>query len=136
MIVGSGASDHLVNGDLIPRLRDNMREHKTLMEPKVVVTAGNKEVLATATHTIWEFMIDQAGQRVPVCISAMTLPGFEGNAFSSGESTILKTGNPHVQFNGSISPPLKQHPEDNGLCSYEVLVRFQGGRRRHHKMLE
>ena len=126
MIVGSGASDHLVNGDVIPRLRGNMREYKKLMEAKVVVTAGNKGVSATATGTIWGFIIDQAGQRSPVYISAMIIPGFGSNVFSSGESTILKTGNPHVKFNSSISPPMKQHPEDNGLCSYKVLARFQG----------
>ena len=124
MIVGRVASDHLVNGDLIPRMRDNMREYKKL---KVVVTAGNKDVSETATAIIWGCIIDQAGQRVPVCISAMILPGLGSKVFSSGERTILNTGNPHVQFNRSISPPMNPHLEDNGLCSYEVLVHVQGG---------
>ena len=52
MIVHSGASDHLVDDELIPRLRDSMKDYKKLKEPKIIVTAGNKEVLATATGTM------------------------------------------------------------------------------------
>ena len=40
-------------------------------------------------------------------------------------STILQTGNLHIQFNGNTSLPLNQHPEGKGLCSYEVLLRAQ-----------
>ena len=63
----------------------------------------------------------------------MIAPGLGHSLFSSvkamnsGVSTILKTGNPHTRFNSSISLPLNQHPEDKGLCSYEVLLRALGG---------
>ncbi|CAM9877412.1 unnamed protein product, partial [Laminaria digitata] len=99
MIMDSGASEHLVDNELIPRLRDSMREYKKLKEPKTIVTAGNARVFATATGTIWGCIIDQAGQRVPVRISATIVPGLGRNLFSSvkamnsGVSTILKTGN-------------------------------------------
>ena len=45
---------------------------------------------------------------------------------NSGVSTILKTGKPHIQFNSNTSLPLNQHPENKGLCSYEVLLRALG----------
>ena len=77
-----------------------MEDYKKLKEPRIIVTAGNKEVFATATGTIWGYIIDQAGHRVPVLIS-MIVPGLGRNLFSSsvkamnsGVSTILKTGNP------------------------------------------
>ena len=70
MIVDSVASDHLV---------DSMEDYKKLKEPKIIVTAGSKEVLATATGTIWGYIIDQAGQRVPLRISAMIVPGLRRN---------------------------------------------------------
>ena len=79
MIVDSGASHHLVDDELIPRLRDSMEDYKKLKEPKIIVTAGSKEVLATATGTIWGYIIDQAGQRVPLRISAMIVPGLRRN---------------------------------------------------------
>ena len=136
MILDRGASDHLVDVELIPRLRDNM--NKKLKESQIIVTAGNKEVLATATGTIWGHIIDQAGQWAPVRISAMIIPGLGRNLFSSVKamnsraSTILKTGNLHIQqFNSNISLPLNQHPEDTGLCSYEVLSRPGRLQQRH-----
>ena len=110
-----------------------MNEYKKLKESKIIVTAGSKEVFATATCTILGYIFDQAGQRVPVSISAMMATGLGRNLFSSvkamnsGVSTILKTGNPHIQFNSDTSLPLNQHPEDKGLCSYKVLFRALGG---------
>ena len=86
-------------------------------------TAGNKKVLATATSIIRGHIIDQAGQ-CPINISAMIVAGVGRNVFSSdksmnsGENTAIKMGRPHVQFNGSASIPLNQHPEGKGLCSY------------------
>ena len=133
MIVNSGASDHLVDDELIPRLRDSMSDYKELEEPKIIFTAGNKEAFATAPGTIWGYIIDQAGQRVPVGISAMIVSGLACNLFSSfkamnsGVSTILKTGNLYIRFNRDTSLPLNQHPEDNGLCSYKVFLRALGG---------
>ena len=62
MIVDSGASDHLVDDDLIPRLRNSMKNYKKLKEPKIIVTTGNKEVFATATGTIWGYITCPAGE--------------------------------------------------------------------------
>ena len=56
---------------------------KKLKEPKTIITNENKKVLATATGTIWGYIIDQAGKRVPVRVSAMFVPGLGRNVFSS-----------------------------------------------------
>ena len=132
MIVDGGASNHLVDDELIPRRRNSMQDYKKLKEPQIIVTAGDKEVFATTTGTIWGYIIDQAGKRVPVRISAMIVSGLRRNLFSSikarssGVSTILKTGNPHIQFSSNNPLPLNHHPEDKGRCSFEVLLRALG----------
>ena len=131
MLVDSGASDHLMDEELIPRLRKSMRDCKKLKDPKTIITNG-KKVFATATGTIWGYIIDQAGKRVPFRISAMFVSGLGRNVFSSikamqsGVSTILETRNPHLQFDSSTSLPLTQHPEDKGVRSYEVFHRTLG----------
>ena len=133
MIVDSGAPDHLINEELIPRLRKSMKGYKKLKEPKTIMTNGNKTVFATATGTIWGYVIDQTGKNVPLRISAMSVPGLGRNVFfsikamQSGISTILETGNPDLQFDSSTSLPLTQHPEDKGVCFYDVFLRTLGG---------
>ena len=94
MIVDSGASDHLVDDELIPRLQNIMKDYKKLQEPKIIVTAGNTEVLATATSTIWGHIIDQTGQRVPVRISAMTVPGLGRNLFLTVQQQHFNSAEP------------------------------------------
>ena len=95
VIVDSDASDHLIGKELFPTLRKHMREYKKLKEPKIIMTNENKKVFAAATGTIWRYIIDQAGKRVSVRISAMFAPGLGRNVFSpikamqSGLSTIL-----------------------------------------------
>ena len=48
-IVDSGDSDQLIDEELIPKLRESMRDYKKLKEPKTIATNGNKKVFATAT---------------------------------------------------------------------------------------
>ena len=114
--------------ELVPRLRKSIRDYKKLKDPKNIMTNGNKKVFATATGTIWGYIIDQAGKRVPVRISATFAPGLGRRVFSSikamqsGVSTIFEMGNPHLQFDSSTSLPLTQHPEDKGVCSYDVYL--------------
>ena len=133
MLVNSGASDHLIDEELIPRLRKSMRDYKKLEDPKTIMNNENKKVFATATRTIWGYIIDRAGKRVPVRISATFVPGLGRHVFSSikamqsGVTTILETGNPHLQFDNSTSLPLTQHPEDKSVCSYDLFLRALGG---------
>ena len=121
-----------MNEELLPRLLESMRDYKKLRKPRTIATNRNKNVFATATRTIWGDIIDQAGKRVPVRISAMFVPGLGRNVFSikamqSGASTILQTGNPHLQFDSSNILPLTQHPEDKGVFFYDALLRTLDG---------
>ena len=131
MLVDSGAPDHLIDEELIPMLRKSMKDYKKLNDPKTIMTNG-KKAFATATGTIWGYIIDQAGKRVPLRISAMFVPGLGRNVFSaikameSGVSTIVETGNPHLQFDSSTLLPLTQQSEDKGICSYDVFLRTLG----------
>ena len=132
-LVDSGASDHLIDKELIPRRRKSMRDYSKLKDPKTITTNWNKKVFATATGTIWGYIIGQAGKRVPVRISATFVPGLGRHVFSStkamqsGVSIILETGSPHLPFDSSTSLPLTRDPEDKGICSYDVFVRTLGG---------
>lgn len=51
MLMDSGASDHLIGDELIPRQRDSLRVHENLKEPKAIVTACNEKVYGAATGT-------------------------------------------------------------------------------------
>ena len=85
------------------------------------MTNGNKKVFATATGTIWGYIVDKAGKHVPVRISAMFVPGLGRNVFSSLtamqseiSTTFERRETPDLQFDSSTALPLTQHPEDKG----------------------
>ena len=64
-----------------------------MKEPKTIVTAGNEKVLATATGTIWGYIIGQAGQRVSVRISIIFVRAWtETHATSSPPSKQCNQG--------------------------------------------
>lgn len=65
MVVDSSASDYLLDDELLPIPQDSTRDFKEVEEPKTIAAAGNEKVFATTTGTIWGYIIDQAGQRVP-----------------------------------------------------------------------
>ena len=131
MIVDSGGSDHLMDEKLIPRLRKSMRDYKKLKEPKTIMTYGNKKVFATATGTIG----DTSSTRLASVFLFASRPCsyLDSEAASSplskqsGVSTILEAGNPYLQFDSSTSLPPTQHPEDKGVCYYDVFPRTLGG---------
>ena len=128
MIVDSDVSDHSIDEELIPKLRESMRDHKKQKELKNIATNGNTKLIAIATDTIWGYIIIQAGKRRPVRISAMVVLGLGRNVFSSnkamqsGVNTVLETANPHLQFDSNPSLPLTQHQDDRGVCSYDVFL--------------
>ena len=138
MPVDSGASDHLIDKELVPSLRKRMRNHKKIKDPKTTMTNGNKKVFATETGTIWGYIIDQSGKRVPVRISDTFVPGLGRHVFSSieamqsGVSIIHETGKPHLQFDSSTSLPLIK-PEDKGVRDrqYKTQSKSRGYFRQH-----
>ena len=125
MIV-SGASDHMIYAELIPRLRNRVKDYKTLKKSKTIGTAGNEKAFATATGIIWVYIVDQAGQRFPGRISAMFVPGLGRNLFSvkamqPGVTTILETGTPNLQFDNTYfasAPSQKTRTRAYALTKY------------------
>lgn len=103
------------------------RGYKELKEPKRIVTTANEKVLGKITGAIGSYIIDRAGQRIPVRISTVVVPGLGRNilssakAMKSGVSTMLEAGNPHVKFNRCTSLPLHQHPAGKGMRSFELV---------------
>lgn len=93
MLEDSGASDHLVDNDLVPGMRQSMRDHTEMNCLKPIVTAGNKKVVVTATGTICGYIINQAGWSVPVRISAEVVPGL-GRDLSRGLAPSSKRATP------------------------------------------
>lgn len=49
MIVGSSASDHLLDDDLIPSLHDSMGDFEKIEKTKTLGTTGNEKAFATAS---------------------------------------------------------------------------------------
>ena len=133
MLVDSGASDHFVDSELIRGLQQGMVEYRKLEQPKPIETAGNKQVFATATGKICGHIINKSGPPIPVRIFVMIVPGMGRHLFSSaramksGVSTILETGNPHLQFDNKTSLLLNQHQKDAGMCSFDVSLRALDG---------
>ena len=97
------------------------------------MTNGIRKVFATAAGSIWEYIIDQAAQRVPVRMSAMFVPELGRNvssfvkALQSEIILILETATLHLQLDNNTPLPLSQHPEDKSVCSGEGCIRTLGG---------
>ena len=96
----SGASDDLIDKELIPRLRKRMRDCKKLKEPTTIATNGSKVYSQQQQAPSGDTSSIRLASVFPVRISAMFVPGLGRNVFSSikvtqsGVSTILETGNP------------------------------------------
>ena len=114
MLVDSGASDHFVDGELIPGLLQCITDNQKLGQPEPIETAGNKKVFATATGTIRRHIINRSGQPIPVHIFVLIVPGmgrhlFSARAMKSGVCTTFETGNPRLQCDNTASLLLTQH---------------------------
>ena len=133
MLVDGGASDHFVDDELVPGLRQCMTEYEKLDQPKPIETAGNKKVFTTATGTIRGHIINHSGQPIPVRIFVLIIPGMGCHLFSSaramksGVSTILETGNPRLQLDTTTSLLSNLHQRDAGMRSLEVSLRALDG---------
>ena len=101
--------------DLIPGLRRRIRGFRVLDEPKPIETDGCKRIFATATRTICGQIANPSGEPILVRIFAYVVPGVGRHLFSSitamrmGAITILRPGNPQIQFNKKTSLRLNKH---------------------------
>ena len=132
MPVDRGTSDHLIDEELILRLRKSMRDYNKLNDPKTILINGKRRIFATATGNIWGYIIDQAGKRAPVRISATFVPGLGRHVFSSMKamqsrvSTVFETGNPTCSSTAQHFSSAHPTPRRQGVCSFDVFIRTLG----------
>ena len=126
LLVDSGASESFLDDELIPGLKERMREFKEILTPKEITTARKHTIYKVGTDTISFTIRDSHGAQLPVNLRALVVPGLGRNIFAltaelkNGVRFVLEAGNPHLTF-GSIIIPLKQDPRDQGMCSLAIM---------------
>ena len=125
LLVDSGASESFLDDELVPGLKERMREFKELSTPKEITTAGKHTIYGVDTGIISFAIRDSHGAQLPVNLRALVVPGLGRNIFAptaelkNGVRFVLEVGNPHLTIGGIIIP-LKQDPRDQGMCSLDI----------------
>ena len=126
LLVDSGAAESFLDDELIPGLKERMREFKELSTPKEITTTGKHTIFGVDTGIISFTIRDSHGVQLPVNLRALVVPGLGRNIFAptadlkNGVRFVLEVGNPHLTIRG-ITIPLKQDPRDQGMCSLDVM---------------
>ncbi len=125
MLVDSGATEHFVDDQLIPELKEKMLNYTVLSTPKKIRAAGKHILLGTVTGILIGSITDKTGKKHEVGFPSVIVSGLGRHLFSSsdaasrGISTVIEPGNPHLKRN-NIVVPLQQLDADVGLCSFQV----------------
>ena len=126
LLVDSGASKSFIDEELIPGLKERMREFKELSAPMEIITAGKHTIYGVGTGIISFTIRDSHGAQLPVKLRALVVPGLGRNIFATtvelknGVRFVLEVGNPHLAIGGIIIP-LKQDPQNQGMCSLDIM---------------
>ena len=126
LLVDSGASESFLDDELIPGLKQAMREFKGLSTPKEITTAGKHTICRVGTGIISFTIHDSHCAQLPVNLRALVVPGLGRNIFTptvelkNGVGFVLEVGNPHLTIGGIIIP-LKPDPRDQGMCSLDIM---------------
>ena len=126
LLVDSGLSESFLDDELIPGLKERMREFKELSTPKEITTAGKHTIYGFGTDIISFTIRDSHGAQLPVNLRVLVVPGLGRNIFpptaelKNGVRFVLEVGNPHLTIGGIIIP-LKQDPRDQGMCSLDIM---------------
>ena len=126
LLVDSGASESFLDDELIPGLKERMREFKELSTPKEITTAEKHTIFGVGTGIISFTIRDSHGAQLQVNLRALVVPGLERNIFApiaelkNGVRFVLEVGNPYLTIGGIIIP-LKQDPRNQGMCSLDII---------------
>ena len=82
LLVDSGASESFLDDELIPGLKERMREFKQLSTPKEITTAGKHTTYGVGTGIISFTICDSHGVQLPVNLRALVVPGLGHNIFA------------------------------------------------------
>ena len=127
LLVDNGTSGSFVDDELIPGLKERMREFKELSTPKEITTAGKHTIYRVGTGIIPFTIRNSHGSQLPVNLRALVVPGLGRNIFTptaelkNGVIFVLEVGNPHLTFGGIIIS-LKQDSRDQEMCSFDIMV--------------
>ena len=106
LLVDSGASESFLDDELIPGLKERMREFKGLSTPKEITTAGKHTIYGVGTGIISFTIRDSHGAQLPVTPRALVVQGLGRNTFAptaelkNGVRSILEVGNSHLTIEG------------------------------------
>lgn len=127
MLVDSGATEHFLDDELIPGLKDILLDYELLDNPKKIAAAGQRVLLGTATGVLPDTITNQNGGVHKANFRIVIVSGLGRHLFSSsagmvrGIATNLEPGYPRPK-KGDIVVPLQQPPADNGLCTFDVDI--------------
>ena len=126
LLVDRGAPESFLDDELIPGLKERMREFKELSTPKEITTAGKHAIYGVSTGIISFTIGDSYGAQLPVNLRALLVPGLGRSIFAptvelkNGVRFVLEVGNPRLTI-GSVVISLKQDPRDQGICSLDIM---------------
>ena len=126
LLVDSGVSETFLDDELIPGLKKKMREFKELSTLKEITTTGKHTIYGVGTGIILFTIRDSHGAQLQVNPRALVVPGLGRNIFAPTAELknevrfVLEVGNPHLTIGGIIIP-LKQDPQDRGMCSLDIM---------------
>lgn len=120
MPVDSGASEHYLDSDLIPNLRDVLLDYEDSSEPATIVGAGGHELQGVGQGTIRSFVRGAEDRRQLVNLKCTIVPGLERHLFSTGTSQNRGIGTILTERPRLLLPGL------HGIQSSEVVLRRIG----------
>lgn len=103
MLVGSGATEHFPDDELIPRFNDRLMNPTPLNVPKTILPAGNRKLLGNMTDTTYGTITDQSGNTHRAQLASIIVSGLARHIFSPttaierGIATTLEAGNLHLR---------------------------------------
>ena len=121
----SGVSEHYLDIDLHPGLRDRMLDYEILKEPHQIITAGEHVIEGITKGTIIGTFNGQHGEKLQVAFSTIAVPGLGRHLFSAfvasrmGVVTIFDSVQPRLEM-GDVTVPMKRLDNDTILCSVSL----------------
>lgn len=129
-MVSSTATECILDDELIPGLKDPMKDYALLGVSETLVTAGKNELLGTATGNLYGIIDDQTGKNHLMRFVSLIGSGLGRHVLSSssdamtrGITTVLGQGNPPLRIDGVVVPT-QQRKEDLGLVSLKEVRRI------------
>ena len=103
MLVDSGVTEHFLDDELIPGLKNRTMSSTLLDVPKTIITAGNRKLLGTMTGTINGTITEETGRPHPAHFPGLIVSGLGHHilspttAMTRGITTTLEERNSYLR---------------------------------------